>query len=637
VGSTQTVSVERATWRSAALLLACGALATMAIAFLAPLSALLFVCAVLGGTVAWVASKLRRAEADALRLEARYASLMRQASEYVAVADRDGTVRYVSAAVERVLGLTPREIENRPGIAWVHPDDADAVLQWFRGASLDGQTRSLEYRLRHADGSWRWIEGTAANLLSDPTVEGIVVNGRDVTERVEVELKLAHQALHDSVTGLPNRDYLLREMDSALGGGESRRPRAAVLFFDLDDFKLINDSHGHAEGDRVLVAVAERLRELIRPPDVLARFGGDEFAVLCPEVRHRHQPLALASAIEAAMARPFQVGTRVYHLSVSIGVSFADRDHFLPEELLRDADVAMYAAKSSGRFRMRVFDDELRWAVVRRLELEQELWRALEQGELLVHYQPEVELPARRLCGAEALVRWRHATHGLLEAAEFVPVAEETRLIVPIGDWLLAEACLEAARWERVGNGSPLRVAINLSACELVENELPRRVEKALAAAGLEPSRLCLEITERSLMEDERQAERVLGALKEIGVTLALDDFGTGYSSLTYLRRFPVDRLKIDRSFVEGLGRDRGDATIVRAVIELAERLGMEAVAEGVETAEQHETLIRLGCKRAQGLYYGRVLDREGFARLVEAPPPLRAISGRITRARRQV
>jgi diguanylate cyclase (GGDEF)-like protein len=472
----------------------------------------------------------------------------------------------------------------------------------------------VQVRPRDAAGRWRWFEAIGNNLLDDPAVEGLVINSRDITERKRAERQLQHSALHDSLTDLPNRASLLRELDQVLAGLAGGGRGVAVLFFDLDQFKLVNDSMGHAVGDEVLVEVAERLRQAVGTSDTAARFGGDEFVVLCPEVEDRRQPFELAERIQRAMAAPFRVGPRSFHLSVSIGITITDRAGVQGEDLLRDADAAMYTAKDAGPGSSHLFDDDLRATVLARVETESELRAAAGQDELRLYYQPLVWLPDRSLAGAEALLRWQHPSRGLLLPRDFITVAEQSGLIVPLGAWALQEACRRAAGWQ---HGT---VAVNLSASQLTDDSFPRLVADALAGTGLAPDRLCLEITESVIMDDLAGARAVLGRLKELGATLAVDDFGTGYSSLSYLRRLPVDILKIDQSFVSGLEHGAPDVAIVRAILELAQGLGLRVVAEGVETQRQHDTLVSLGCPEAQGFFYGRPEPAEEFERRFGTP-----------------
>ena len=422
-----------------------------------------------------------------------------------------------------------------------------------------------------------------------------------VIERKRAQERLAHQALHDPLTELPNRALFLDRLALALARLRRRPSHLAVLFADVDRFKVVNDSLGHDAGDRLLVALARRLRDVLRPGDTLARFGGDEFAVLCEEV-DPNDIEHIAERMTEALAEPFPVGGGEVFATMSVGIAMAADADERPAALLRDADAAMYLAKDRGRARFELFDEAMRDRSVERLVMENALRRAPERGQLRVLYQPIVRLDDGALIGAEALVRWAHPERGLLEPAQFIPLAEDTGVIVAIGRWVLDEACREAARW--TGNGKRPSVSVNLSARELPRPDLVDAVAEALRESGLDPDRLWLEITESVLMDDADLAVEALGRLRELGLHLAVDDFGTGYSSLSYLRRFPVDSLKVDRSFVAGLQEDPGDAAIVEAVVSMAHSLHLSVIAEGVETDAQLKRLRGLGCEAAQGYYF---------------------------------
>jgi diguanylate cyclase (GGDEF)-like protein len=426
------------------------------------------------------------------------------------------------------------------------------------------------------------------------------------------------------LTGLPNRALFLDRLGLALSRFERRPGLAAVFFLDLDYFKVVNDSLGHSSGDQVLVAVADRLQHSLRDGDTAARLGGDEFAVLCDDLVDEGEALQIAERLgEAIAARPVALAGRDLVVTASIGVAFATHSGQRPESLLRDADAAMYRAKERGRARYELFDAAMRARAVARLETEAALRDALDHEQLSLAYQPEVLLADGSLVGAEALLRWQPAAPvaGMQDGvtpSEFIAVAEETGLIVPIGGWALREACRHLAHWREIAaDRAPMTVSVNLSGRQLARPELPDTVEEALSTYGLPPHALCMEITESVLMEDIDVAVSALKSLKAIGVAVAVDDFGTGYSSLAHLRQFPVDILKIDHSFVAGLGRNPEDAAIVRAVLALARTLDLAVVAEGVERAEQLYELQALGCERAQGHLFSEPLSEPAFAELL--------------------
>jgi len=457
----------------------------------------------------------------------------------------------------------------------------------------------------------------------------------DITERKALEGRLAHQATHDALTGLPNRALLLDRLDWALARARRDGLSCAVLFVDLDRFKDVNDTLGHDAGDRLLVTVAARLRDSLRDNDTLARLGGDEFAVLL-EGTDAGEATQAATRILAALALPLALDGHLFRLTASIGIAPGYADHARPEEVLRDADIALYRAKDAGRAGYALFDPAMQAQLVARLDLERDLRHALERDEFVLHYQPLVAVPDGRIVGVEALVRWRHPSRGLLGPGAFIPLAEETDLIVPLGRWVLEEACRQLRAWHETSAGaSALTISVNVAAGQLRSSALLVDVARALATTGLPPGCLQLEITESAAMADAAATIVVLQELKDLGVRLALDDFGTGYSSLAYLKRFPVDALKIDRAFVDGLGETAAhgleDEAIVEVVLGVARALKLEVTAEGVETAAQLTRLRALGCAMAQGYLFARPLPAAELGVLLRSgmvPDPDRANHG---------
>jgi len=678
--------------------------------------------------------------------------VVENSSEIVTVVDPDGTLRYANPAWERVLGYDPDEVVGNMNVLdYVHPEDLPLVLEETEKALSEGgvATNEAEYRFRHKDGSWRWLESVGTYLLDDPAVRGVVVTTRDVTERRRVEAalrereqrfrrsfedaaigmalvgtdgrflrtnrslceilsypeeellgktfqdithpddldadldhlhrmlagemrtyqtekrylhqeghviwgllnvtlvrdeegeplyfvsqiqditerkameeRLNHEALHDSLTDLPNRRLFMDRLGQALRRTRRRHNRVAVLFMDLDGFKVVNDSLGHEVGDLLLTVVAQRLGRCLRPEDTLARFGGDEFTVLIEALDDPAQAVQVAERITEELRRPFIMEGRELYVAGSIGISLGDARTHDPDALLREADTAMYRAKGEGGA-YTVFDPNMYDQAFMRLEVETDLRRAIEQEEFVVHYQPIVDLKSGELWGMEALVRWAHPERGLLEPSEFVPVAEESGLVIPMGERVLREACFRAKEWQEENPRiSPLVMSVNLSASQLSRLNLADTVESVLQETGLEGSHLTLDVTETVYVRVLAANTEILERLRGLGVRFSIDDFGTGYSSLAYLKRLPADAIKIDKSFVKGLGEDVEDAAIVRTIIELAHTLGLIVIAEGVESEEQAQQLKEMGCDMAQGFYFSRPLPPEEIPTLLSSDTP---------------
>jgi diguanylate cyclase (GGDEF)-like protein len=440
-------------------------------------------------------------------------------------------------------------------------------------------------------------------------------------ERKRAEVELAHQALHDALTGLPNRALFYDRLGQALNRVGRHSAAVAVLFLDLDRFKLVNDSLGHGAGDRLLVSVAERLSCVLRAGDTAARFGGDEFVILCEDVSGERQAMAIAERIAAELDAPFTIDSDEVFVRTSVGIALAIEAGARPEALIRDADAAMYRAKERGGGVYEVFDDQMRERAVRRMATENALHRALDRGEFVMHYQPIVHMATGALHGVEALARWQHPERGLVMPGEFIEAAEETGLIIALGAWAFDAACRQSAAWASAPrDGAPVLMSVNLSARQCSHPDLVASFGSILEHTGADPASLCLEITETALMEDVAASTATLSSLKELGLALALDDFGTGYSSLRALQHFPVDVVKIDRSFVEPIEHDPQEAAIVAAVISLSHALGLRTVAEGIETVAQVDRLRALGCDLAQGFYFARPSPPEDLATLVREP-----------------
>ncbi|HEV8630593.1 MAG TPA: EAL domain-containing protein [Thermoanaerobaculia bacterium] len=547
----------------------------------------------------------RRAEEALRRSEERYALAARGANDGLWDWDLERDEIYFSARWAAMLGYDEREIANDPQewFSRVHPGDRSR-LQREITEHVEGRSPHFqcEYRLRHRNSSFRWMLSRGLAVRRGDRAYRMAGSQTDISDRKQAESQLLHEALHDALTGLPNRALFTNRLEMALQRARrDPQTRFAVLFLDLDRFKVINDSLGHPIGDELLVALGDRLRAAVRVIDTVARLGGDEFGFLLEGLMDVRHAIRNAERVLEELARPFHLPGHEVFTSGSIGIAVGDGNCQGSEQILRDADIAMYRAKAQGRSGYAVFDQEMHRQAVAAMQLENDLRRALERHELELHYQPVAAVADGRLCGFEALVRWHHPERGLLAPGEFIPAAEETGLIVPLGAWVLEAACRQLAAWEpALPPHSDLAVSVNLSARQLTHPELVTQIRRTLDATGANPRRLKLEITESVLMADAPATHDLLQQLRaDLGLGVMIDDFGTGYSSLAYLHQFPIETLKIDRSFVSRLGD--GDEEIVRAIVTLGKGLGMWVLGEGVETPAQLSALARLGCDLAQG------------------------------------
>jgi diguanylate cyclase (GGDEF)-like protein/PAS domain S-box-containing protein len=559
------------------------------------------------------------ADTAARQNEARFRSLVQHSSDVIMVTRPNGTMRFVSPSASRVFGYEPAALLGRPLATLLHPADRDRATQLFAEVVAGpGVIGPVEWRFRQADGSWLHAEILATNLLGDPTVRGIVLNTRDVSERKRLEEQLTHQAFHDPLTGLANRALFRDRVSHALALAQRQGHPITVLFLDLDDFKRVNDSLGHAEGDRLLIAAAERFQSCARAADTVSRLGGDEFAILIEHVAGSDGRPELLQRLEEAMTYPFALSGNQVQVSASIGVATATPGD-TADDLLRNADVAMYAAKRRGKGRSETYELRMYADVRERLEMEAALRTALETNQLSLHYQPIVSLKTGALYGIEALVRWDHPTRGHLLPQSFITLAEETGLIVPLGAWVLTEACRQVQEWRAAFPETPLAVSVNISGRQLQAGGVTGALREALAATGASADGVVLEITESVLMQQTDTVQERLWELKSLGVRLAIDDFGTGYSSLSYLQRFPIDILKIAKPFVDDVGSGTEKSALARAIVGLGETLKLRTIAEGIERGDQRAALLELGCDLGQGHYFSRALPPDGIARLLTA------------------
>jgi diguanylate cyclase (GGDEF)-like protein/PAS domain S-box-containing protein len=545
----------------------------------------------------------------------RFRSLVQNSSDVILLLAPDLTIRYHTPSVERVLGYGDDELVGRKLGELLGSTEAEGLRGFFADVcAAPGATLPRDLPLRGKGGTVVRLESVFNNLLDDPNVAGVVVTARDVTERRALEDQLAHQAYHDSLTGLANRVLFTDRIAHALERGYRRQNLFAVLFVDLDDFKTVNDSLGHAAGDELLVEVGRRIRSCVRPEDTCARLGGDEFAVMIEQIASPDAAVIVAKRILDAMTRPLTIMGSEVAVQGSVGIALGTGEQ-TANEITRSADLAMYQAKSEGKGRYAVYEPSMHERVLERLELKADLQRADVEREFVVYYQPIVTVQTGDVVGVEALVRWRHPSRGLVAPDEFLGLAEETGVVLPLGGHVLREACAQAVSWRRAGHPD-LGMSVNVSAKQLASSHLREDVVSALDESGLDPSALTLEITE-SILLDSQVVIRRLEDLKELGVRIAIDDFGTGYSSLNYLRRFPVDTLKIAHAFVEELGASADQERLVAAILRLGGTLGFECIAEGVETHPQRDRLRALGCRYAQGFLFSKPLPADELGTLL--------------------
>lgn len=561
----------------------------------------------------------RRAEERLREREERFRALVEHSAEGLVLIDAQGVIVEVGASTERLTGFAAETLIGSQLLELAVTEDVTRLEQMIEMVvSRSGTSAAIELRIRNADGRNRWADFVITNLLDVSAVEAVVINFRDSTTRKEFELQIEHQAFHDGLTGLPNRLLFAQRLEQALAHARRSGTRLAVLFLDLDRFKVLNDTFGHSFGDEVLAGVAERLQTVVRDEDCLSRAGGDEFMLFIEETVDVHHGTRVGSRILHLLEPPFVIQGHSLHLTASVGVSLFPEDGDSAEDLIRNADAAMYRAKEAGRNTIQMFTASMNERSRRRLELENDLRFALDRGELSLVYQPIFHCGTRSISSVEALLRWNHPQRGLISPDAFIHIAEDTRLIVPIGEWVLRTAATQVADWRRMMRAN-LRLAVNVSARQLQQGEPGRSLSAILEHSELPGEALELEVTESIAMQNIEAITEVLTQLKSHGVTIAIDDFGTGQTSLIYLRRLPIDTIKIDRLFIRHLTTDAADAAIVSAVISLSQSLHMNVVAEGVETQEQVDILTNKGCNFLQGYHLGRPLPPDQMTRLLSS------------------
>ena len=571
-------------------------------------------------------SRRREATAEGQRLalavsEERFRHLVQHASDVIAVVDRDGRCLYASPSVQRVMGIAPELVTGQTLFASLDSEEHRRLTAFlsahFAGQNaLDGILVHEEISYTRPDGQPRIIEVVGSMPPDTSEMVGLILNMRDITERKMLERELEHQAFHDSLTGLPNRVLFRERVNLALHRVRPAGSQIGALFLDLDNFKLVNDSLGHKAGDKLLVAVANRLAGCLSGSDTIARLGGDEFTILVDGASDGDRVIAVAERITECLTSPFSIEGREFLVRASIGISFSSDATKGADDLLRDADVAMYEAKARGQGGYAVYEQAMTDRTWERMELEGELRQALRDDQFVVLYQPVIDLATGHIQEVEALVRWQHPTRGLLNPSSFIPLAEETGLIVGLGAWVLEASCRQAERWNRQFE-HPVVVCVNVSGRQFQDPGFVDTVATILRDTGFDAYRLKLEITESVMMDDIRETGKTFDALVSMGVRIAIDDFGTGYSSMAYLERFPIDTLKIDRSFIQRLGT--GDGDMVQAVVVFAKMLGLRVTAEGIETERQCDLLRRMGCEMGQGYLFARPVPADAFMAMVNA------------------
>jgi diguanylate cyclase (GGDEF)-like protein/PAS domain S-box-containing protein len=553
-----------------------------------------------------------------------FQAVTENAADMIALVDVKGRRLYNSPAYKRVLGYSPSELSETSSFEQIHPDDRMRVLEAAREARESGVGKRLEYRIKHKDGSWRVLESVASTIRdAKGEVAKLVIVNRDITERKRAEQQLEYNLFHDLLTGLPNRRMFMDRLQSAFARVRRETGRSyALLLANVDHFKVFNEAMGTKAGDHILTEIARRLSVELRQDDAagrdraaandatLFRLGADEFTILLETVGDPSDAMRIARRLQEAVAAPFPIESREVRASASVGIALTTAAHTRPEDVLKDADVAMRRAKAMGGSRCEVFDEAMHTRAVGRLKLESDLRTALTERQFRIHYQPVLQLDTRRIISFEALLRWEHPTQGLISPYRFIDAAEDTGILVSIGHWLMVQACRQLREWEvNDRSGSPMNVTVNVSARQFADARLANDIQDALQQTGVDPSRLQLEMTEKIASADPKLTVTVLSHLKHFGIGTVLDDFGTGSTSLVGLAQFPVDALKIDRSLIREMQTDRSASDIVELIILLAHKMNLKVIAEGIETARQLERLLELGCEYGQGYFFSQPME----------------------------
>jgi diguanylate cyclase (GGDEF)-like protein/PAS domain S-box-containing protein len=543
--------------------------------------------------------------------EARFRSVFQNLSDIISILNDQFKITYISPSVERSSKIEIIDMLGRKLTDYAHPQDVLRVSEFLAELKNKKDVTSLiEWRKIDSDGEFYYVESVGINLLDDPHVSGIVVTTRNINERKTLEAQLTHQAFHDPLTNLANRVLFRDRVEHALMRYKRQKTPLAVLFLDLDNFKTINDSLGHAAGDEVLKSVSERLLSCVRFGDTVARLGGDEFAILLEDTEQANNAVAIAERVLETAEEPFKVGGSDILVGISVGIAFSSSKRETADELLRNADVAMYIAKENGKGCYTIFENKMYEAILSQIELESDMRKAIENGEFCLNNQPIVRLDTKKVAGFEALARWNHPIHGLILPENFIPLAEQTGLILPLGKWIVEESCRQLKKLSDKYNRN-FSMTINISGKQLLDPNFEHDISGALQASQIAPFSVILEITESIMMKNTEEMLQRLVSLKSLGVRLAIDDFGTGYSSLSYLQQFPIDILKIDKAFTKGINNGTEKSAVARTIISLSDTLQLSTIAEGIENREQVPALENLGCKFGQGFYFAHPLSED--------------------------